>query len=363
MSGVLKFRSPAEVEEEAALWVWRLDDEELSAQDRDEFERWLRRDARHRRAFEELGGVWRSLDDLAEAKRDERVATFVAEEKRLYGVDKPAPRHLRLRRIAPWMLAASLVLAIGCFSWLQRGNEAQTLATAVGQQRSAVLADGSEVELNTNTILETRFSRGQRVVYLRKGEAAFKVAHQPERPFLVYAGRAVVRAVGTEFNVRLRDSREIEVIVTEGKVAVHSQPEPQAAPPKQGHASAAPPLRDRQLVAGQRLQTAAASPVATISPAALSNTLAWREGALVFDGEPLVQAVAELNRYTDMRLILADPALYDLRIGGRFRAGDVDGFLTALTQAFPVVTRRTANNLVYIEARASARASTRASTQ
>lgn len=352
MSDVLKFRSQTEIEEEAAAWVWRLDDEEVSSQSRAEFEHWLRRDPRHRRAFEELGGVWRALDELAEAKRDEKVATFVAEERRLYAALPVVPKPGRLHRWVPWAMAASLAIAAGASLWLQRGNEAQTLATAVGQQRSAMLADGSVVQLNTNTIVETRFTRAQRLVYLRKGEALFKVEHNTERPFLVHAGGLVVRAVGTEFNVRVRDRRDIEVIVTEGRVAVEPQPEPKL--PKGVAPEPNPALLQHELGAGQRLETAAhTEAVAEITPVALSNTLAWREGAIVFDGEPLVQAIAELNRYSDTRLVVADPGIHDLRVGGRFRTGDVDGFLEALVRALPVKARRASDNLVYIEARAA----------
>lgn len=354
MSDVLKFRGLAEVEEEAAAWVWRLDDEQVLEQTRDDFERWLQRDARHRRAFEELGGVWRSLDDLAEAKREERVATFVAEERRLLEPPSKARRG-RLRRWAPWAVAASLALTVGMVFWLQRGNETQTLATAVGQQRSATLGDGSIVQLNTNTIVETRFTGNQRMVYLRKGEATFKVAKDRKRPFFVHAGDMVVRAVGTEFNVRLRENRDVEVIVTEGKVEVKAQAN--AVAQAKGESSSgdagATSKRASALVAGQRFEAAATTAVAQITPAAVSSTLAWREGAVVFDGEPLVQAIAELNRYSDTRLVVADSSIYGLRVGGRFRTGDVEGFLEALTKAFPVTTRRTTDHVVYIQARAA----------
>lgn len=355
MSDVLKFRSLAELEEEAATWVWRLDDEDVSPEVHARFEQWLRRDPRHRRAFEELGGVWQSLDELAEAKRDEKVATFVAEERRLYATAVPKPARGRLRRWAPWAMAASLAVMVGSLSWYQRGNESQTLATAVGQQRSATLADGSVVQLNTNTILETRFTRGQRVVHLEKGEATFTVARNPDRPFLVYAGNMVVRAVGTEFNVRIRETQDVEVIVTEGKVEVA----PTAGVPTQAVAAAPESVvaASSELTAGQRFEATAASPVAQITPAAVSNTLAWREGAIVFDGVPLVNAIAELNRYTDTRLVVADASIHGLRVGGRFRTGDVDGFLKALTRAFPVTTRRTSDHLVYIHARVPASSS------
>lgn len=350
MSDVLKFRNLAEVEEEAAVWVWRLDDEDVPTEVHAEFEQWLRRDPRHRRAFEELGGVWQSLDELAEAKRDEKVATFVAEERRLQATVSLAPN--RLRPWLPWAVAASLAVVAGSLAWYQRGNESQTLATAVGQQRRVTLVDGSVVQLNTNTILETHFTRDKRIIQLEKGEALFKVAHNSERPFFVQAGGTMVRAVGTEFNVRLRDTRDVEVIVTEGRVQVT----PQAGMPAKAVSaplSSAPAAKPSELIAGQRFEGAAGSSVAKITASTVSNTLAWREGAIVFDGEPLVQAVAELNRYTDTRLVVADASIQELRVGGRFRTGDVDGFLEALANAFPVTVQRTSDHLVYIQARAS----------
>ena len=354
MSDVLKFRGAAELEEEAAVWVWRLDDDSVAPEVRTEFEQWLRRDPRHRRAFEELGSVWQALDELAEAKRDEKVATFVAEEQRLS--TKPAPKagSGHLSRWLPWAMAASLAIVVGGLSWYQRNDDVQTLATAVGQQRSATLVDGSVVQLNTNTILEARYTRGRRTIHLEKGEATFTVARNPERPFLVYAGNMVVRAIGTEFNVRIRETQDVEVIVTEGKVEV--VPRTGEAARRLDAAVSTPTAipASAEVAAGQRFEPTGALPVVQITPAAVSNTLAWREGAIVFDGEPLVQAIAELNRYTDTRLVVADASIHDLRVGGRFRTGDVDGFLEALTRAFPVTTRRTSDHLVYIHARAPA---------
>lgn len=354
MSDVLKLRTLAEVEEEAAGWVWRLDDDAVSGADRAEFERWLRRDPRHRAAFEELGGVWCLLDELADAKREERVATFVAEERRLRVAHGPVPRQARLRRVAPWAMAATLVVAVGLVSWFHRGTEAQTLATAVGQQRSVALADGSTVRLNTNTILDTRFDRKQREIHLQKGEALFEVAKSADRPFVVIAGDTRVRATGTAFNVRIHDGGAVEVVVTEGTVEVLpvAPPEPIAAPEAHAVATRAPP-DSRELRAGQRFHPESPQQVDTISAVVMNNALAWREGAIVFDGEPLTRAIDELNRYADTRLVVADEAIHDMRIGGRFRAGDVDGFIEALTRAFPVSARRASDNLIYIEAQHS----------
>lgn len=353
MSDLLKFRTLAEVEEEAAAWVWRLDDEDAAAASDAEFEQWLRRDPRHRRAFEDLGGVWRSLDTLAEAKREEKVATFVAQERRLLA--NPAARRRHATRWVGMGMAACLVVVAGAGAWYRQGHESQTLATAVGQHRSARLADGSTVDLNTNSIVETRYTRAERSVYLHKGEALFTVARNAERPFVVVAGQTRVRAIGTAFNVRMHDDGKVEVIVTEGRVEVRQGPASPDIDSSGGRAVAAPESESKsELVRGQRFQLGERVPVETLSGTAVASTLAWREGALVFDGVPLSKAIEELNRYSDARLVISDPEIQGMRVGGRFRTGDVEGFVAAMTRAFPITTRRGADNVIYVHAREAA---------
>jgi transmembrane sensor len=335
MNDVIKLKTTGEIEEEAAAWVWRLDRDTLSATDRKGFEDWVRRDPRHRRAFEELGGVWSALDGLAEAKRAEKIATFA----QLPGGSQHSPVRTSAWKILRYPIAATIVLSLAAFWGLRHGNEAQTLSTAVGQQRTVSLADGSTVYLNTNTIVETRLDREQRVMRLTKGEALFKVAPDKQRPFQVFAGRTVVRALGTEFNVRLQGADDVQVIVSEGRVEVESN-------------SMSAPRIKLALSAGQRFAPAQRAPVVTVDNEALSKALAWRDGAIVFDGEPLGEAIVELNRYTDTRFIVQDPQVREMKVGGRFEAGDVDEFLAALKKALPVATRRGGDNLVYIEAEA-----------
>jgi transmembrane sensor len=343
MSEIVKLRTRAEIDEEAAAWTWRMDAGALTAADWRVHEAWLRQDPRHRRAMEELSKVWKALDALAEAKRGEKIATFTdaAERSALHG------------HSARWLaVAAMIMVVVAGAAWLQQGSEIQTLATAVGQQRNVTLADGSIVTLNTNTILETDFSRRVRQIYLRKGEAHFQVAHDRSRPFLVHAGDAVVRAVGTAFEVRLRTDQHVDVVVNEGRVEV------QAAPPVVQPAAAGARSRSvtvatvRALRAGEQLSTATADYAVTpVSPAQLSSELAWREGAIIFDGEPLSEAIAEIERYTDARIVVSDSRTAALPVGGRFRTDDVQGFFDGLQAALPVTIRRTADGLVYVDPR------------
>jgi transmembrane sensor len=343
MSEIVKLRTRTEIDEEAAAWTWRIDSGKLSSADRQAFESWLRQDLRHRRAFDELSRVWAAIDGLAEAKRDEKIATFTDDVQRL-----------AVRRLHPRWLAAAAMLAVAIAGvvWFRDGSEIQTLATAVGQQRNVTLVDGSIITLNTNTIVETDLSRRTREIYLRKGEAHFQVAHDRSRPFLVHAGDAVVRAVGTEFEVRLRANQHVDIMVNEGRVEVQAGM-PVIAP--QARDAAARPVAAtamRALSAGEQLSTASADyAVVSVSPEQLSSEMAWREGAIIFDGESLSAAIAEIERYTDARIVVSDSRIAGLRVGGRFRTGDLQGFFDALQTALPVTIRRTADGVVYVDPR------------
>src|SRR6266403_233343 len=205
MSEIVKLRTRTDIDEEAAVWVWRMDSAAVAAADRQACEAWLRHDPRHRRAAAALSAVWSTLDGLAEAKRDEKIATFTNTAK------LPLLHHPQ----RGWFAAAAVLAAVAVGAiWLQQGSgESQTLATAVGQQRNVTLADGSTVTLNTNTILETDLRRRTREIYLRKGEAHFQVAHDRASSGVAKSGRA-----------RTRGRRDHRACAQCGRAAVHRQP-------------------------------------------------------------------------------------------------------------------------------------------
>lgn len=338
MSEVVKLRTRAEIEEEAATWIWRMEEGEAAAGVHEAFEAWLRQDPRHRRAIDELAKTWGTLDRLADSGRN----------------DDPASVHFPYSRPLPdrrplWFAGAAAVIAtvIGGALWLGRGSERQTLATAVGQHTNATLADGTRVNLNTNSIVETDLGRRTREIYLRKGEAHFDVAHDARRPFIVHAGDAVVRAVGTGFDVRLHSDRHVDVLVTEGKVEVQAEPQATKSPYR-GEGGALAVVTVRAVSAGEQLSTAEDA-IIPVSAEQVSSEQAWREGAVVFDNEPLSQAIAEIQRYTDARIVIADPRIAGLPVGGRFRTDDLQGFLDGLQAALPVSIRRSADGFVYID--------------
>lgn len=326
MSDIVRLKTQTQIDNEAAVWTWRLDGGALTAAERGRLEAWLREDHRHRRTLEELRRTWSILDRLAERAQHEDIGAIARPERH-----RVSPRRRRYWEAAA---AAVLVVALGLGVWFTRRPGMQLISTAVGQERRVTLADGSQLALNTNTLLAVKLTSRQRDVYLRRGEAHFSVVHDAARPFFVHVGDAVIRDVGTQFEVRLHSDRNIDVLVNEGQVEVRGPGAVQALS-----------AGEQLVIAGPQLK------VVSVSPRQVADDLAWREGALVFDGEPLSQALEEVGRYTRVRIVLTGPQVASLHISGRFRTDDVQGFFRALQAALPVRVSRPEPGLVYIASR------------
>ncbi len=177
------------------------------------------------------------------------------------------------------------------------------------------------------------------------------MVHDAARPFFVHAGDAVIRDVGTQFEVRLHTDHAVDVLVDEGQVEVRgSSTAAGAASSGGGNGQSADWVQalsagEQLLIAGPRLQ------VMSVSPQQVADDLAWRDGALVFQGEPLAQALVEVGRYTRSRIVLLSPRVGSLPISGRFRTNDVSGFFQALQAALPVRVSRPEPGVVYIAPR------------
>jgi len=195
--------------------------------------------------------------------------------------------------------------------------------TVVGEVRRLALADGSTLILNTDSVARVRFGSHLRKVFLSRGEALFEVAHDAARPFVVHTQTVLVRAIGTVFSVRIGEGDgKVEILVSQGSVAVQ---DPSATP-------ARPVAR---LVANQRSVSAPSAPleVQSVAPQLIERRLAWLDGRVVFDGETLGVAVAELNRHGAQQIVVDDPVLAERPIVGSFRATDPQGFAAAAAAA------------------------------
>lgn len=329
---ILAFPDAAAIEAEAAAWVARFDAGEVSAKDQAAFQEWLNRSALHREAVAEYGNLWSEFDALRQLTDVPAVDTGA-------GDDRPA----RLKHAAPWLAAcaAAVILAVGGAVFLQPKPQPPILAkidhpapaplfyeTAIGGQKRIILADGSSVILNTNSRMGVDFSGGRRDIHLVRGEAYFEVVHDKTRSFTVYANNYVVRDIGTAFDVHLSKAGLVEVRVTKGSVEV--------APAHGAHASSAVEklgvlVAGHDVVLGQKVERAE-----VVSSAELGRKLAWRQGQLIYNGQPLGEVLADISRYSDIKIELADPALQNLPVGGAFRTDQIEAIFTALENNFGI---------------------------
>jgi transmembrane sensor len=235
---------------------------------------------------------------------------------------------------AAFALVAVLICGAAWFgwqSWRQQPLFQQAYATARGQQLSVVLpdapADGSRLALDTATRLDVSLYRDHREVRLDEGEAMFIVHHDAGRPFHVATGGLRITVLGTRFSVRHagsgRDAGQTVVEVEEGRVRVAST-DPASTQP------------ERLLTAGQRLVVDTQARFGDVTALAGGSVAAWRSGRVSFDQTSLADAIAEFERYGPTGLVVRDPAVAALKVGGSFGVGQSKQFAKALPEILPV---------------------------
>ena len=300
MANPTKRVEPAE--KEAAAWHARLGTTSIATGTIEEFFEWRSKPG-NADAYRRVEEIWRESQGLGS---DPAVAEALEGARRRRGRGVPAGRRSVL--FGGLAAATAVALAIGG-AWLWSGRD--VLVTAVGEQRVIPLEDGSSVSLDTDTRVKMRFTDRERRIDLVHGQVLFDVAHDGQRPFVVYAGDARITAVGTVFDVR-RAGEGVSVTLVSGVIDV-----------KAAQASAPP----RRVTAGQqvRVTDAGMSTRAVDVEAATS----WTTGQLIFTDIPLEQAVAEMNRYLTAKIEIDDPSIRTVAVNGVFRTGDRDAFVAA----------------------------------
>jgi len=263
-------------------------------------------------------------------------------------------RRRRARLIATSATALVLFAAIFWSTWRGEREPSSSLIAAtvvVLRPETRSLPDGSVVELHAGTEIYVDFTGPLRRVALRKGEAHFQVAKDAQRPFVVVAGGVEVRAVGTAFSGGL-GAKRIEVLVTEGRVAVERAVEPEAALSESmapvAEQSATFGAGDRivvELTAGVLLP-ASVPQVTFLSPTEIEEHLAWRVPRLEFSGTPLSQVLLMFNQYGRVHLTLDDPALGRLQLSGVLRADNIESLLHLLEGEFGLTAENLGEGIV-----------------
>lgn len=307
------------IDNEAFEWVARKLARGLSAPESAQFDAWYAADVRHQGAYVRAMAIYNAIN-LASAPQSLSPELSMARRQR------------RSRRA--WFrvgaMAACLVAAVGTVS-LQVLREERVLTTAKGEFRKVPLQDKSVATINSGSQIEVAFTDRQRTVNLRKGEAWFEVAKDKTKPFVVEAGAARIKAVGTAFSVR-RFANGTEVLVTEGKVEVWDK------------GSSA---RRRQLVEGDRAFLAQDASAISVSrqPVEVNRKLAWREGKVILKNQTLDDAVADFNRYSPKTIVIVDATLRDKRLFGQYKLDAPELFAQDVSTVLDVPVAITADTI------------------
>jgi transmembrane sensor len=306
----------------------------MTAGDQRTFEAWIEADPANRAAYDSLERLWGSLG--AAVDDPQLMAVREADARK---VDRN--RHLRWAGIAATI--AAVAGAWGLFgdlpgtAFTPLGQAVQTdqrlpngpaeFRTSVGQRTTVTLPDSSVVTLDTDTVLKLHSSARERLVSLERGRAFFRVAKDPSRPFIVLAAGHRVRAIGTAFDVSV-NAGKFEVTLVEGRVKVETP-----APNR-------PVAQTAELQPGQRLAIIGDAP--QLHQVDLRTETSWHEGRLSFMRDPISEAVEEMNRYSDRKIVFSEGRVPDKSIIGVFKAGDVERFARAVEMdGFASVTAET----------------------
>ena len=363
--------------EEAARWWTLLHGDGATSTERREFLSWVSRSPERIQAYLEMERLMGALQSPKVAWPDTPAEDLIREARsssdpgsappvfpQRWGADRPLAASRGGRRMSlKWKLslgatAAGIAAGVVALWLLQLPAASQRYATGPGEQRSILLADGSRITLNSASSVNVDLGRHRRLVRLLSGEALFQVSHDPTRPFDVHADGAVVRAIGTEFDVDIQ-SKYASVTVLQGRVAVMngeqaSLPVPAGGPPAAG----GPALQAFPAPAGALLLGVAQRVI--ISSAGMGNPqhvndlsaiTAWTRGQLVFESRPLGEVVDELNHSTAKRIVIESSRLRRRQVTGVIQLDDPDSLLSFLSDVPGVVIHRAGDGTVIVTLR------------
>lgn len=279
--------------------------ENCTAADRHAFEAWLAESPSHRQAYEAVQVQWQWMEQF-------KTINFPARDAAL------RYRGRSRKQLFIYSVAATVLLALGLTAFTPDGwlGVSQTYIAEKGDRKTITLADGSNLDLNTESEVRVHFNHWRRTVELIKGEAFFTVSHDAERPFEVNAGSGRIRDIGTAFEVYKKPD-QIVVAVQEGLVEIQA-------------------LTKRELTAGQQLAFNDMGEFQDVQDQDVAALTAWRQGQLIFRNRRLGDVLAEVGRYHDTSIRLQNETLRGLRISGTFHTTELNNTLNAIATLLPV---------------------------
>jgi transmembrane sensor len=306
----------------AAAWLERRDRADWSESDQAELDKWLAQSPGNLLAYWRVEAAWDNTNRLIAVRPFER---------------RPPAPDTRGKWISALVklvagCAAIAVLGGGFLLFTPRAKE-QSYATPIGGHEVVSLADGSQIELNTDTVVRTDVSPDHRFAAIDKGEAYFQIAHDTKHPFVVQAGQRRITVLGTKFFVRQTADR-LEVALLDGRIwfdANNRELQPQAMLLSPGDVAIATPTSVFLKRASEQQ---------------LTSELGWRKGVLIFDNTALADAAAEFNRYNTRHIVIDDKAVAQLKVVGTFPKQDLSAFVDVAQEVFNLRVDRRGDTIV-----------------
>lgn len=304
------------IELRAAHWVAiRRNRQGWSEQQQAELDGWLAQSLAHRVAYVRIEATWRRTDRLAALRRPMR-----------------EPSDTNSARKALWARFAAVFGFVTVAASVFYGNalhrpHSQIIETPKGGQERLTLADGSQIELNTDSAVRVNLMAGSRSVQLLRGEAYFDIKHDASRPFVVMVTQHRIVDLGTKFSVRMK-SQAVQIALLQGSARIEGEP-------GAGQSGAV------VLVPGDvAVATAAATRVTRHTEKEISERLAWQHGSIVFHYTQLADAVAEFNRYGGPRLVVTGDAATKFKVNGTFQTTGAEDFAGIAHELFGLKVKR-----------------------
>jgi len=350
------------IQEQANLWITRLDSG-LSRTEKQQLVAWINQDKAHYAALKKLSFLWTDI-----STKHELSGLFIHKTEKKPHFDYLMKTFLALGLITVALLAANLFSDINLLWPAQQRDNAkhwvyQKYSSQYGEQKQLTLNDGTIVELNTNSVIEVAYTAEQRKITLIRGEARFDVAKDKNRPFTVISGHNSFTALGTIFNVQRENISSVELLVKEGRVlvaeanvhvakllnAISVSDQQLTAPLSLATSQQVTELAvqdDNILTAGEKIAIAndVSSATQSLSAQEVKKELAWQQGMLIFDGEPLTQVLKEVQRYNQVKFTPINNELAKLRVSGYFKTNDINGLLQSLSYNFKINAQELTSN-------------------
>jgi len=280
--------------EEAQRWI-RLP-EDASASDQAALAAWIRRSPQHLQAYLQMQALEAELEGLDSHAQIDLDKLLARSANNVVEIGTALPRRQQ-RQTRRWWPAAAIgaIAAVAIVATLLHQKVAAPLeySTNTGEQRRIALADGSIIELNTQSHIRVSYTRSLRQVELLAGEALFNVKHNLARPFRVVVASQVIDDLATEFDVYLHPDAVTSLAVVTGRVQVSS------------------PSSAVRLAAGEQLTLSSSGEPGRRDKVDTAAIASWRKHRIGFENTPIAAAAAEFNRYNQHKIQIIDAAKLD----------------------------------------------------